>query len=353
MSVFKSMGKSVRKFFRRCCSKEAHEISKHGGLLSDIDYKFKVHGKEASPEPYVWLSTDNKYVKEYIPRGVDPEQYDHLVSLEMDPDVYTIIKSLENKKLLAPGPKNTLGIPRGYAPEINKYIVNIDIFKSPVKKLPPPKQKYPELTFLENRDRIALFMAVSKKLIKLENGILMFSKDFRLSRTTWLKTSLIWTLWRSNFGIKEGQDVIIQINLEREYLNHLIDNAISQRDKMSKEKSIIYQKDPDAKIIEPAKYNKDGFPAMEKIRTRKTIHFGIRGDELEIFIDRAYGNVKTITDIILYMVSQKPIRLTNKIYDKLNIIPTQIIVKNENGKMKRMMTQRPTTTAFKRDLTIK
>ncbi len=75
-----------------------------------------------------------------------------------------------------------------------------------------------------------------------------FSKAVHKNRMSWIKTSLLWMLHRADWGNKEGQEMLVQINVPKDYLFSLCAQAIKSTMTSGKD-LVIYQTDPDRLII--------------------------------------------------------------------------------------------------------
>ena len=53
-----------------------------------------------------------------------------------------------------------------------------------------------------------------------------FGGDFKLSRMTWIKPNFLWMMYRSGWGTKEGQEVILAIRLQRSAFDLILAEAV-------------------------------------------------------------------------------------------------------------------------------
>ena len=61
-------------------------------------------------------------------------------------------------------------------------------------------------------------------LFAAENGY--FGGDFSYKRMSWIKTNFLWMMYRSGWGTKKGQEVILAVHLKRAGFNSLLMNAV-------------------------------------------------------------------------------------------------------------------------------
>src|SRR5579884_2519880 len=53
-----------------------------------------------------------------------------------------------------------------------------------------------------------------------------FGGEFSLSRMSWVKTNFLWMMYRSGWGSKQGQEVVLAVRLKREGFDSLLAQAV-------------------------------------------------------------------------------------------------------------------------------
>jgi hypothetical protein len=128
-----------------------------------------------------------------------------------------------------------------------------------------------------------------------------FGGDFSLSRMSWIKPNFLWMMYRSGWGTKEGQEVILAVSLERAAFDQILAQAVHSGfveelygDRASwqqrvKESGVRLQWDPD--------HAPDG-SRLE----RRAIQLGLRGEVL-----RGYARewIIEIEDISNFVAEQR------------------------------------------------
>ncbi|WP_256359170.1 DUF4291 family protein [Candidatus Marithrix sp. Canyon 246] len=59
----------------------------------------------------------------------------------------------------------------------------------------------------------------------LENGY--FGGDFKYTRMSWIKTNFLWMMYRSGWGTKPDQEIILAIRLKTTFLDSVLTQAVS------------------------------------------------------------------------------------------------------------------------------
>ena len=54
-----------------------------------------------------------------------------------------------------------------------------------------------------------------------------FGGDFSYSRMSWIKPNFLWMMFRSGWGTKEGQEIILGLRLRRPFFDSLLARAIA------------------------------------------------------------------------------------------------------------------------------
>lgn len=132
-----------------------------------------------------------------------------------------------------------------------------------------------------------------------------FGGDFKLSRMSWIKPSFLWMMYRSGWGTKERQEVVLAIWIERKAFDAILADAVlsryvpelfSSRSEWQlavKHSSVRLQWDPD-------------YDPCQKPMERKAIQLGLRGHILSSY---ARNWIQDIEDISDFVRQQYPNRL--------------------------------------------
>jgi hypothetical protein len=124
-----------------------------------------------------------------------------------------------------------------------------------------------------------------------------FGGDFDYSRISWVKPSFLWMMYRSGWGTKKDQEVILALRLRRQFFDSLLAQAVSSswdRDQFTTEEewsralsrsSVRLQWDPDHR------------PSGAKVE-RRAIQLGLRGEVLEAFGQRELVEVINLSELV-------------------------------------------------------
>ena len=127
-----------------------------------------------------------------------------------------------------------------------------------------------------------------------------FGGEFKLSRMSWIKPNFLWMMYRSGWGTKEGQEVILAVRLKRSAFDEVLTAAVSSNfvpevyasekewKQAAKNSSVRLQWDPD--------HHPNGSPVE-----RRAIQLGLRG---EILVNYAQDWIINIEDISEFVQKQ-------------------------------------------------
>jgi Domain of unknown function (DUF4291) len=136
--------------------------------------------------------------------------------------------------------------------------------------------------------------------------------DFKLSRMTWIKPNFLWMMYRSGWGIKEGQEVTLAIRIQRSAFDLILAQAVhsthipeiyeSQQawSHAVKTSNVRLQWDP------------DHAPTGEKLE-RRAIQLGLQG---EVAIKYSREWILDIKDISEFVAEQRQ-HVHSRNYDAL------------------------------------
>jgi hypothetical protein len=128
-----------------------------------------------------------------------------------------------------------------------------------------------------------------------------FGGPFSLSRMSWVKPNFLWMMYRSGWGTKEGQEVVLAVRLRRAAFDEILSLAVpsgfdparyADREQWSRAvaaSSVRSQWDPD--------HDPDGRPVA-----RRAIQLGLRGESL-----RAYAREWSLAveDVSAFVAEQR------------------------------------------------
>ncbi|MEP0799124.1 DUF4291 domain-containing protein [Funiculus sociatus GB2-A5] len=124
-----------------------------------------------------------------------------------------------------------------------------------------------------------------------------FGGEFSLNRMSWIKPNFLWMMYRSGWGTKAGQEVVLAIRLQRAAFDTILAAAVhssflpevysSEKDwkQAVKRSSVRLQWDP------------DHHPSGVKLE-RRTIQLGLRGELLSQYARDWIVNIEDISEFV-------------------------------------------------------
>jgi Domain of unknown function (DUF4291) len=105
---------------------------------------------------------------------------------------------------------------------------------------------------------------------------------FSLTRMSWIKPNFLWMMYRSGWGQKEGQEVVLAVKINREAFDTILAHAVH-----SSYNSDLYPTEKDWKRAVSnsnvrLQWDPDHSPTGGKLE-RKAIQLGLRGEMLESY----------------------------------------------------------------------
>jgi hypothetical protein len=112
-----------------------------------------------------------------------------------------------------------------------------------------------------------------------------FVPPFRMTRMTWVKPSFLWMMYRSGWGLKDGQRRILAIDITREGFEWTLSNAsLSHGDAVDATKPVRVQWDPERSIN------------LGRLDHR-SIQIGLQGEAVRRYVDDWIVSITEITDL--------------------------------------------------------
>lgn len=133
----------------------------------------------------------------------------------------------------------------------------------------------------------------------VENQV--FGGDFSYGRMSWIKPNFLWMMYRSGWGTKEGQEVVLAVTIPRSLFDEILAAAVP-----SSFTSALYPDPEDWKKAIAAsdvrlQWDPDHGPTGGKLE-RRAIQLGLRGRMLERF---GKEDVVSIEDISEFVAEQQ------------------------------------------------
>jgi Domain of unknown function (DUF4291) len=107
-------------------------------------------------------------------------------------------------------------------------------------------------------------------------------EHFSMTRMSWIKPNFLWMMYRSGWGQKPGQEVVLAVKIKREAFDTILANAVC-----SKHNPDLYPTEKDWKRAVSnsnvrLQWDPDHSPTGGKLE-RKAIQLGLRGEMLEAY----------------------------------------------------------------------
>ncbi|MGI2908277.1 DUF4291 domain-containing protein [Tolypothrix sp. VBCCA 56010] len=124
-----------------------------------------------------------------------------------------------------------------------------------------------------------------------------FGGEFKLDRMSWIKTNFLWMMYRSGWGTKIGQEVVLAIWIKREAFEEILNAVVhssfvpelysskSEWEKVLKRSQVRLQWDP------------DHHPSGAKLE-RRAIQLGLRGQILANYAKNWIVKIEDISEFV-------------------------------------------------------
>lgn len=131
--------------------------------------------------------------------------------------------------------------------------------------------------------------------------------DYSLSRMSWIKPNFLWMMYRSGWGSKEGQEVILGLRVRRSFFDGVLAQAVAstyQPDRYASREG--WKAAVDASEVR-LQWDPDHDPQGGKL-ARRAVQLGLRGKTLEALADQ---ELLEVIDMTSFMAEQRPLALSS------------------------------------------
>jgi hypothetical protein len=145
-------------------------------------------------------------------------------------------------------------------------------------------------------DTIVVYQAYRPSIARyaIEQGT--FGGDFSYSRMSWIKPNFLWMMYRSGWGTKEGQEIILGLRLRRQFFDSLLAHAVAsswEQSSLTPDEWKVAVIDSEVRLQWDPDHDPHGRPVL-----RRALQLGLRGATLDAFGKRELIEVINLTDFV-------------------------------------------------------
>ncbi|MBS7531578.1 DUF4291 domain-containing protein [Hazenella sp. IB182353] len=148
-----------------------------------------------------------------------------------------------------------------------------------------------------DQDTIVVYQAYHPGIGQYAEKHNRFGEGFKLTRMSWIKTNFLWMMYRSGWGTKENQEMILAIWLKRDAFESILANAVNSSYDPDQYASYEEWKQAGMKSDVRLQWDPDHDPLGNKVE-RRAIQLGLRGDTLMKYSDEWIVQIEDISDFV-------------------------------------------------------
>ncbi|MFZ2987319.1 DUF4291 domain-containing protein [Ideonella sp.] len=126
--------------------------------------------------------------------------------------------------------------------------------------------------------------------------------DFSFERMSWIKPNFLWMMYRSGWGTKPGQEVILGLRIRRTFFEDILDRAVASSYDPSRHPTHEHWKAEVQGSDVRLQWDPDHAPDGSKLG-RRAIQLGLRGDALKAL---AGPELLEVIDVSGFVAQQRP-----------------------------------------------
>lgn len=128
-----------------------------------------------------------------------------------------------------------------------------------------------------------------------QNGY--FGGEFSLKRMSWLKPNFLWMMYRSGWGMKEGQEITLAVRIKRSFFEAVLEQAIASSFEASSYDDRGEWKRAVATSNVRLQWDPDHAPSGETVQ-RRAIQLGLREEVLREYSRDAIIEIENISNFV-------------------------------------------------------
>ena len=158
-----------------------------------------------------------------------------------------------------------------------------------------------------DEESIIVYQAYRREIGDFAASAGYFGGAFSYSRMSWIKPNFLWMMYRSGWGTKPGQEVILAVRISIGLFNEILEKAVTS----SFSEELFHNRDEWKQAVRQSdvrlQWDPDHSPTGDKVE-RRAIQLGLRGKVLE-----KYGMAPIeITDISEFVSEQRENAVVSK-----------------------------------------
>ena len=124
-----------------------------------------------------------------------------------------------------------------------------------------------------------------------------FGGEFTLKRMSWIKPNFLWMMYRSGWGTKTGQEVILAVRIQRSAFDAILAAAVHSHfvPNLYSTEAVWKQAVADSSVR--LQWDPDHNPSGEKVE-RRAIQLGLRGEVLAQYARNWIVNIEDISEFV-------------------------------------------------------
>ena len=148
-----------------------------------------------------------------------------------------------------------------------------------------------------DKNSIYVYQAFNPSIANFAIKNSFFGGDFNFKRMSWIKPGFLWMMYRSSWGTKNGQEVVLAIKIKISFFNYILELVVPSYYDPELYSSIFSWKEALAASLVRIQWDPDHLPNGNKLK-RRAIQLGLRGEVLRTYCSDAILDIVDISDFV-------------------------------------------------------
>lgn len=145
---------------------------------------------------------------------------------------------------------------------------------------------------------IVVYQAYNQAIANYAINHQHFGGEFSFSRMSWIKTNFLWMMYRSGWGTKAGQEMILAVTIKIDFFEKLLEQAVSSTPVNKDENSYAAWREKLTDSEVRLQWDPDHDPYGNP-KVRKAIQIGLRGSVLREYSKEAIISIQDMTGFVV------------------------------------------------------
>ena len=148
-----------------------------------------------------------------------------------------------------------------------------------------------------DEETVVVYQAYRPAIGRYAASYQRFGGEYRFNRMSWIKPNFLWMMYRSGWGTKEGQEVVLAVTIPRTLFDEILATAVPSTFDSSRHRDMDEWKRALATSEVRLQWDPDHAPDGSPLK-RRAIQLGLRGEILRRYAEKEVIRIEDVSGFV-------------------------------------------------------